>query len=95
MIEGTATFTIVASTMIIETPRLSMARPSQRPRPSSCMAAPPALAESVTGVVLPRRLGSDAARDGRRLSFAGDGGSDVAGVARVGVAWRPSRVRRG
>jgi hypothetical protein len=33
MIEGIATFTMVASTMIIETPRLSIARPSQRPRP--------------------------------------------------------------
>jgi hypothetical protein len=33
MIDGIATFTIVASTMIIETPRLSMASPSQRPRP--------------------------------------------------------------
>ncbi len=33
MIEGTATFTIVASTMIMATPRLSIARPSQRPRP--------------------------------------------------------------
>ena len=67
MIDGTATFTIVVSMMIIDTPRLSMARPSQRPRPCSWMAAPPALAESVTGAVLPRRLGSDAARDGRRM----------------------------
>ncbi len=33
MIDGIATFTIVASTMIIETPRLSIASPSQRPRP--------------------------------------------------------------
>jgi hypothetical protein len=31
-IEGTATFTIVASTMIMATPRLSMVRPSQRRR---------------------------------------------------------------
>ena len=39
MIDGTATFTIVASTMIIETPRLSIASPSQRPRPSDCIDA--------------------------------------------------------
>jgi hypothetical protein len=44
MIDGTATFTIVASTMIIETPRLRSARPIQRPRPLSSMAAPLAVA---------------------------------------------------
>jgi hypothetical protein len=53
MIDGTATFTIVASTMIMETPKLSIARPSQRPRPSVCMAPPTAVAESVTGVDSP------------------------------------------
>jgi len=32
---GTATFTMVASTTIIDSPRLSMSSPSQRPRPVS------------------------------------------------------------
>ena len=41
MIEGTATFTIVASTMIIDTPTLSIARPIHRPRPLSWMADGP------------------------------------------------------
>jgi hypothetical protein len=31
MIAGTETYTMVASTMIIATPRLSIASPSQRP----------------------------------------------------------------
>ena len=39
MIAGTETFTIVASTMIIATPRLSMASPSQRPLPDSAIEA--------------------------------------------------------
>ncbi len=38
MIEGIATFTIVTSTMIIATPILSIARPIQRPRPSTSTA---------------------------------------------------------
>ncbi len=41
MIEGTATFTIVASTMIMATPTLSIAKPIHRPRPDASMAAPP------------------------------------------------------
>jgi hypothetical protein len=45
MIEGTATFTIVASTMIMATPRLSIARPSHRPRP------PVAIAGACAGIV--------------------------------------------
>ena len=40
MIEGTAMFTIVASTMIIATPTLSIASPIQRRRPSWWMALP-------------------------------------------------------
>ena len=39
MIAGTETLTIVASTMIIATPRLSIARPSHRPRPDSSIEA--------------------------------------------------------
>ena len=87
MIDGTATFTIVASTMIIDTPRLSMARPSQRPRPCSEMAAPPALADSVTGVVLPSS-GSDPTRRGTGAVCRSqrDGRSDGPSVARVGAA---------
>ena len=61
MIDGMATFTIVASTMIIETPRLSIARPSHRPRPlvhpaggrgraRDCSRRGPAVAWNVVGV---------------------------------------------
>ncbi len=53
MIEGIATFTIVASTMIIETPRLSIARPSQRPRPPVAIAGSPDVGGRFMGEMSP------------------------------------------
>ncbi len=75
MIDGTATLTMVASTMIIATPRLSMLRPSHRPRPASCMAPPPAAVVACsTRAVLPSS-GSDPVRRGT-------------GAATVRAVWR-------
>ena len=60
MMAGTATFTIVASTMIMATPTLSMASPSQRPLPSECIAPAGALVACDTRVELhSSRLGFD------------------------------------